>query len=55
MENSVRDVLKDRIRNLLAEYFKISDTEVDAELVGQITDEAFSACGISEKEQDEPW
>lgn len=55
MENTVRDVLKDRIRDLLAEYFKISELEVDAELIGQIADEAFSVCGIPEREQDEPW
>ena len=55
MGDSVRDVMKDRIRDLLAEHHKIDVLEVDADLVGNITDEAFSVCGISEKEQDEDW
>ena len=59
--NTVRDVMKDRIRDLLAEYYhnqsiKPFDTlDVDADLVTSIADEAFSVCGISEKEQDEEW
>ena len=53
--NTVRDVMKDRIRDLLAEHYRIEMFEVDAVLVGDITDEAFSVCGISEKEQDEEW
>lgn len=54
-DNTVRDVMKDRIRDLLAEYYRIEMFEVDAVLVGDIADEAFSVCGISEKEQDEEW
>ena len=53
--NSVRDVMKDRVRDLLAEYHKIDLLEVDDDLVANLADEAFSVCGISEKEQDEPW
>lgn len=57
--NTVRDVMKDRIRDLLEEYFDnyvagYSGT-IDADLVANIADEAFSVCGISEKEQDEEW
>ena len=53
--NTVRDVMKDRIRDLLAEYYHIDTLDVDADIVCSITDEAFSVCGISEKEQDEEW
>jgi len=52
---SVRDVMKDRMRDLLAEHFKIGFDEVDTDLVIAITEEAFSVCGIPEKEQDESW
>jgi len=55
MPNSVRDVMKDRIRDLLAEHFEIDIDEVDDDLIYQITEEAFSVCGISDKEQDEEW
>jgi len=53
--NTVRDVMKDRIRDLLAGYFRIDNLDVDADLVANIADEAFSVTGISEKEQDEEW
>ena len=54
--NTVRDVMKDRIRDLLSGYFyNIDILEVDADLVAKIADEAFSVCGISEKEQDKEW
>jgi len=58
--NTVRDVMKDRIRDLLAGYFKthiptLGITQIDADLVANIADEAFSVVGISEKEQDEEW
>jgi hypothetical protein len=52
---TVRDVMKDRVRDLLAEYHRVDILEVDANLVANIADEAFSVCGISEKEQDEEW
>jgi len=55
LANSIRDVMKDRIRDILAEYYKIDPVEVDADIVCSISDEAFSVCGINEKEQDEPW
>ena len=53
--NSIRDELKDRVRELLAGYCKIDPVEVDADIVCSISDEAFSVCGISEKEQDKPY
>ena len=53
-ENSMRDNMKDGIREILAHYFKIDLLEVDADCVCGITDVAFSVCGISDKEQDEP-
>lgn len=51
-ENSMRDEMKDGIREILAHYYKIDPLEVDADLVCSISDVAFSVCGISEKEQD---
>jgi len=53
--NSVRDVMKDRIRDVLADHCGIPMIDVNTELVCDIADEAFSVCGISEKEQDEEW
>ena len=53
--NSVRDELKDRIRDLLAGYYKIDPVEVDADIICSISDEAFSVCEISEKNQDKPY
>ena len=53
--NTVRDVMKDRIRDLLADYCGIPMIDVNNDLVCDIADEAFSVCGISEKEQDEEW
>lgn len=53
--DSVRDVVEDRIRDVLAEHYKTDRLEVNVDLVATIADEVFSACGISEKEQDEPW
>jgi hypothetical protein len=50
--NSMRDEMKDGIREILANYYKIDLLEVDADLVCSISDVAFSVCGISEKEQD---
>ena len=50
--NSMRDEMKDGIREVLAHYYKIDLLEVDADLVCSISDVAFSVCGISEKEQD---
>jgi len=53
--DTVRDVMKDRIRGLLAEFLRgFPDIDFN-ELVCDIADEAFSVCGISEKEQDEEW
>ena len=52
---TVRDVAKDRIRDVLTEHCKKDSLEVDSDLVATIADEVFSACGISEKEQDELW
>ena len=53
--NTVRDVMKDRIRDLLEEYLDHKPGFDRYELVCDIADEAFSVCGISEKEQDEEW
>ena len=48
--------MKDRIREVLSNYFYNVDVlEVDADLVATLADEAFSICGISEKEQDTKW
>jgi hypothetical protein len=53
--NTVRDIMKDRIRSLLAEFYHIDTLDVDADIVASIADEAFSVCGINKKEQDEEW
>ena len=54
--DTVRDVMEDRMRNLLRAHEGINLGE-DAiyELACDIADEAFSVCGISAKEQEEPW
>ena len=54
-EDTVRDVMKDRLRDVLADYCGIPMINVNTELVCDLADEAFSVCGISEKEQDEVW
>jgi len=51
--NTVRDVMKDRMRDLLKEY-NLGNIDL-TDLVANIADEAFSVCGIPEKEQDEEW
>ncbi|MEW6613967.1 MAG: hypothetical protein AB1401_00625 [Thermodesulfobacteriota bacterium] len=53
--NSVRDVMKDSIREVLAQNYNISTEEVDTDLVAHLADEAFRVCGIGDKEQDELW
>ena len=51
-ENSVRDVVKDSIRENLANYYHIDISEVDANLTGRIADGVFEALAIEENEQD---
>ena len=54
--NTIRDIMKDRIRDVLSNYFYNVDVlEVDADLVATLADAAFSICGVSEKEQDTKW
>jgi len=55
LENSIRDELKDRIRNKLAGYYRLDPSEVDSDLVATLADEAFAVCGISEDQQDKPY
>ena len=50
--NSLRDAIKDAIRSELACYFKIDETEVDADLVGSTADIVFDVMEIPESEQD---
>jgi len=52
--NSMRDEMKDGVREILAHYYKIGSLDVDADCVCSIADVAFSVCGISENEQDQP-
>ena len=55
-ENTLRDVMKDRLRSVLAERFDLKEYfDIINELVCDLADEVFSVCGISEKEQDERW
>jgi hypothetical protein len=51
-ENSVRDVVKDSIREDLAHYSHIDISEVDADLVGMIASGVFDVLAIEENEQD---
>jgi hypothetical protein len=53
-DNSMRDEMKDGIREILAHYFKIDPFAVDADCVCSIADVAFAVCGISDREQDAP-
>lgn len=56
--NSVRDIMKDRIKDVLNETNNIYSSNCISDLdglVNEITDEAFSVCGIPEKEQNEKW
>lgn len=63
MPNTVREVMIDRIRDTLNGYLvEVIDPfflrpllDVDSDLVTDLADEAFSVCGISEKEQKEEW
>lgn len=52
--NSLRDEVKDAISGRLQSHFKIHGDEVDAELVGSLADEIFSALNISDAKQDKP-
>jgi len=51
--NSIRDEVKDAIRNYLAGYSKIDMSEVDADLVGALADSVFDALAIDEEDQDQ--
>jgi len=53
-ENSMRDTMKDGIREILASSYRIDALEVDADLGCSIADVAFAVCGISDREQDSP-
>ena len=55
LQNTVRDELKDRIRNTLAGYHRIDLLEVDSDLVATLADEAFAICGVTEDQQDKPY
>lgn len=50
--NSVRDDVKDVIREILADYYHVDILEVDADLVGSIADGVFDALAIKPEEQD---
>ena len=52
MGNSIRDTMKDNIREILGHHHSIDPIEVDANLTGNIADAAFSVLGISEEVQD---
>ena len=58
--STLREVMEDRIKDTLAEYYiHINDDHASGlsytELIRELTDEAFSVCGIPEKEQEEEW
>lgn len=53
--DTVRDVMEDRMTDVVAEYCKVARLDVDPKFVAAIVEEAFSVCGISEKEQEESW
>ena len=50
--NSIRDSVKDSIRDCLANHFHISDAEVDVGLVASIADGVFEVLEIDEADQD---
>lgn len=56
-EDTVRDVMKDRLRAMVIEFISKGNDNIDDinEFVCKLADEAFSVCGIPEKEQDEAW
>lgn len=54
-ETTVRDVMKDRLVDALSEHIPPLRFTDLYEIACELADEAFSVCGISEKEQDEPW
>ena len=52
---TVRDVMFERMDKLLREAAPNLGMDQHAQLLIDITDEAFSVCGISDKEQKEDW
>jgi len=52
---TVRDVMLTRMTGLLTKFFPDMGMDRLAELVIEVADEAFSVCGIPEKEQQEEW
>jgi len=59
-EDTLRDVLEDRLKDILMELigkgiYGIYPDNIILEYVRKVADEAFSACGISKREQDEEW
>ena len=52
---TVRDVMFQRMNKLLLITVPTLGMDQHAQLVIEIADEAFSVCGISDKEQEEDW
>jgi len=53
--NTVRAVLEGRLLEALQAHGAINPSKDIEDLVRELADEACSALGISEKEQQEPW
>ena len=51
---TVRDVMLNRMTGLITGFFPDMGMDRLAELVIEVTDEAFSVCGIPEREQQSP-
>ena len=50
-KNSIRDVVKNSIREDLSNHFHIDISEADADLVDKIADGGFEVLAIEKKEQ----
>ena len=53
--DSVRDVMFERMDKLLRKAMPTLGMDQLAQLLIDVADEAFSVCGISDKEQKEEW
>jgi len=52
---TIQDVMLTRMTGLLTGFFPDMGMDRLAELAIEVTDEAFSVCGIPEREQQEEW
>jgi hypothetical protein len=53
-DDTVRSVMFQRMRDLFESWTTLDGEDLD-KVLKEVIDIAFSTCGISEKEQNEPW